>query len=143
MGGLLTLGHTVRVVQRLRTVEAEADRKIFCGKKAAPVVIEEHTVSLDAVGNASARRLVLALEFDDLAKIVQPEDGRLAAVPKEVDDCFGGNVDLLDDVLLQQVIGHAKRLGLRIEQFFLQVIAIMAVQVTDRPYRFSKDLKFT
>ena len=41
VGRLLALGHTVRVVQRRRTVEAEPDSKAFRRKKAAPVVIEE------------------------------------------------------------------------------------------------------
>src|SRR5262249_10055348 len=65
---LLTLGHAVRVVQCLRTVEAEPDGKIFCRKKAAPVVIEEHTIRLYAVGDASVGGLVLALQLDNLAK---------------------------------------------------------------------------
>src|SRR5262249_48632932 len=80
---------------------------------------------------------------DDLAKVVQSEDGRFAAMPEEIDHRLRGDLDLLDDVLLQQVIGHAKRLGLRVEQLLLQVVAIVAVQVTDRPHRFGKDLKFT
>src|SRR5262245_17224598 len=36
MGRFLAFGHTVRVVQCLRTVKAEPDSKIFCRKKAAP-----------------------------------------------------------------------------------------------------------
>jgi hypothetical protein len=86
---------------------------------------------------------VLALEFDDLAKIVQPKDGRFAAVPKEIDYCFRGDLNLLDNILLQQVVGHTKRPGLWIEQLLLQVVTIVAVQVTYCPYRFGKDLKFT
>src|SRR5262245_50269925 len=68
MSRFLARGHTVRVVQCLGTVKAEPDRKIFCCKKAAPVVIEEHTVRLDAVGDASVGGLVLALEFDNVTK---------------------------------------------------------------------------
>src|SRR5215831_4344614 len=116
VGRLLALGYAVRVVQCLRTVEAKPDGKIFCRKKAAPVIVEEHTIRLYAVGDASVRGLMLALEFDNLVKIVQPENSRLTAVPKEIDHGLRGNLDLLDDVLLQQVIGHTKCLGLRIEQ---------------------------
>ena len=110
VGRLLALGHAVGVVQRRRTVEAEPDGKVFRRKKAAPVVIEEHAVRLDAVGDAPVGGLVLALQLDNLAKIVQPEEGRFAAVPEEIDHRLRGDLDLLDDVLLQQVVGHAKRL---------------------------------
>src|SRR5262249_26867882 len=95
VGRLLALGHAVHIVQCLRTVEAEPDRKIFCRKKAAPVLVEEHPIRLYAVGDASVRGLVLALEFDNLAKIVQSENSRLTAVPKEIDHSFRGNLDLL------------------------------------------------
>jgi len=67
---LLALGHPVRIVQCRRTVEAEPDRKIFCRKKAAPVVIERYAICLYAVGDAPVRGLVLALECDNLVKIV-------------------------------------------------------------------------
>src|SRR5262249_38532521 len=140
---LLALGHTVGVVQRLWTVEAESDGKVFRRKKAAPVVIEGHAVGLNTVGDAPVRGLVLALQRDNLAKIVQPEDSRFAAVPKEVNYRLRGDLDLLDDVLLQQVVGHAKRFGLWVEQLLLQVVTIVAVQVTDRSHWFGKDLKFT
>src|SRR5262249_27108869 len=49
VGRLLALGHTIGVVQRWRTVETEPDSKVFRRKKAAPVVIEEHAVRLNAV----------------------------------------------------------------------------------------------
>ncbi len=140
--GLPVLGHAIDVVQRRWTVEAEPDAKMFSRKKTAPVVIKEHAVRLDAVGDAPARGQVFALEPGYLAEIVYPEDGRLAAVPEEIDLGFGGDCDLLADVLLQQIVGHAKRLALRIEQVLLQVVAVAAIQVAGGPCRFGKDLKF-
>ena len=112
--GLLVFGHAIGVVQRRRTVDAEADDKIFSGQKAAPVVIQENAVRLDGVGDAPAVGPVLALEFHDAAKIIQSENGRFTAVPGEIDLRFKGNLDLLDDVCLQQVVSHSKRLGLGI-----------------------------
>src|SRR5262245_3337435 len=127
-------------MQRLRPIEAEPDGKIFCRKKAAPVVIEGDAIRLDAVGDTPVRGLVLALQLDNLVKIVEPEERRFTAVPEEIDHRLRGDLDLLDDVLFQQGFRHTKRPGLRVEQLLLQVVTIVAVQVTDRPYRFSKDL---
>ena len=100
MSRLLPLGHTVRVVQRLRPVEAEPDGKAFFRQKATPIVIEQDAIRLYAVHDASVRGQVLALELDNRMKIVQPEEGRFAALPKESDRWPRGNLDLLNDVLL-------------------------------------------
>ena len=105
VGGLPVPGHAIDVVHCRGTVEAEPDGKIFCRKKAAPVVVEEHAVRLDAVGDAPVRGQMFALEPGYLAEIVDPEDGRLAAVPGEIDHRIGGDSDLLADVLLQRSSG--------------------------------------
>ena len=111
--GALVLCHAISVVQLSRTVEAEADAELLGGEKAAPLVCQQNAVGLDAVGDMLAGRTVLALELDDPAKIVQPENRRFAAVPGEKDLASRGNRDLLDDVILQQIVGHPKRLALR------------------------------
>jgi hypothetical protein len=49
---------------------------------------------------------------------------------------------VLDNVLLQDIVGHAKRLALRIEVFLLQVVTIVTVQVAERATGFYKYLKF-
>ena len=140
--GLPVLGYAIDVVQRRWTVEAEPDAKTFSRKKAAPVVVKEHAVGLDAVGDSPIRGQMFALELGYLAEIVNPEHGRLAAVPEEIDLRFGGDGDLLADVLLQQIVGHAKRLAVRIEQVLMQVVTVAAIEVAGRPRRFCKDLEF-
>ena len=85
---------------------------------------------------------MLTLQRHNLAKIVQPQDGRLPTVPGKVDHRTGGSVDVLDNVVLQDGVGHAKRLALWIEVFLLQVVTIVTVQVADGANRFSKNLKF-
>ena len=50
---------------------------------------------------------------------------------------------MLEDVFFQDGVGHAERLGLRIEVFLLQVITVSAVQVAEGTGGFDKDLKFT
>jgi hypothetical protein len=64
-------------------------------------------------------------------------------MPGKVDYRTGGSVDVLDNVLLQDGVGHAKRLALWIEVFFLQVVTIVTVQVAGGANRFGKNLKFT
>ncbi len=54
------------------------------------------------------------------------------------DHCLWGSVDMLDVVLLQDLVGHAKRLALGIEMFLLQVVAVVAVQVAEGANRFCK-----
>ena len=112
MGGLTVLGDAVSVMHLLGAVQAESDGEALRREKAAPVLVEEGPVGLDAVGDAPVRGLVLALQRHDLAEVVQAQDGRLPAVPGEPDHCLRGGVDVLDDVLLQDVVGHAERLAL-------------------------------
>ncbi len=85
---------------------------------------------------------MLALQRHNLAKVVQPQDGRLPTMPGKIDHRTRGSVDVLDNVLLQDGVGHAKRLALWIEVFLFQVVTIVTVQVADGANRFGKNLKF-
>ena len=85
---------------------------------------------------------MVALHLHDVAKVVQPQEGRFPTMPGEVNHRTGGSVDVLDNVFLQNVVGHAKRLALRIEVFLLQVVTIVTVQIADRANGFDKNLKF-
>ena len=142
VGRILALGYAVPIVHFLRPVQAKPHGKALCRQKAAPVLIEENTVGLHTIGDALVRGLMLALERHNLAKIVQPQDGRFPTVPGKVDHRTWGSVDVLDNVLLQDVVRHAKRLALWIEVFLLQVVTIVTVQVADGTNRFGKNLKF-
>ncbi len=142
MGGILVLGDAVSVVHFLRTVQTEPYGKALCRQEAAPVLIEEGTIGLNTIGDAPVRGLMLALQRHNLAKVVQPQDGRFSSMPGKVDHRSGGSIDVLNNVFLQDVVGHAKRLALWIEVFLLQVVTIVAVQVADGPNRFGKNLKF-
>ena len=62
-------------------------------------------------------------------------------MPGEADYRTGGSVDVLDNVLLQNVVGHAKRLALWIEIPLLHIVTIATVQVADGANRLDKDLK--
>ena len=86
---------------------------------------------------------MLALQRRNLAEVVQPQYGRFPAMPGKVDHRTGERIDILDDVLLQDVVGHVKRLALWIEMFLLQVVTVVTAQIAGRADRFCKNLKFT
>ncbi len=142
VGGVLALGDAVPIMHLLRSVEAKAYGKALCRQKTAPVLIEESTVCLDTVGDALITGLMLALQCHNLAKVVQPQDDRLSTMPGKVDHRTGGSSNVLDNVFLQDGVGHAKRLALWIEVFLLQVVTIVTVQVADGANRLGKNLKF-
>jgi len=142
VGGILALGYAVPIVHFLWTVQAKPHGKALCRQKATPILIEEGTIGLHAVGDAPVRGLMLTLQRHNLAEVVQPQDGWFPTMPGKVDHRTGGSVDVLDNVLLQDVVGHAKRLALWIEVFLLQVVTIVTVQVADGANRFGKNLKF-
>ena len=141
MGGILVFRNAVLIVQCLSTIEANSDDKALFRQKAAPVLIEEGPIGLHAVDDMLVRRLMLTLERYNLAKVVQPQNCRLPAVPREVDHRTGGSLDVLDNILLQDVVGHAKRLVLWIKVFFIQVVTVVTPQVTEGTSWFDKNLK--
>ena len=63
-------------------------------------------------------------------------------MPGKADHRTRGSADVLDDVRLKDIFGHAKRLTFRVEVFLLKVVAIVTIQVTERTGRFCKYLKF-
>jgi len=127
VGGVLALGDPVLIMHLLRPIEAKAYGEALCRQKLAPVLIEESTVCLDTVGDALVTGLMLTLHRHDLAKVVYPQEGRLTSMPGKVDHRTGGGGDVLDNVLLQDGVGHTKRLFLGIEVFLPQVVTIVTV----------------
>ena len=112
---LAALGHAVSVVQFRRAVQAEADAESLRRQKAAPLFIEQHAIGLDAVADAPAGGLVLALKLDGLAEKVHAQGGRLSSMPREGNLRPARGLDMLDDVFFQQAVRHPRRAGLRIQ----------------------------
>ena len=98
-------------MQLARTVQTEPYRKSFLGQKPAPFFVEKRAVGLEPIDDRPAGRAILALEGDDPAKTVQPERGRLAAVPGKTDDIVGRGGDMLGDIRFEDVVRHARRRG--------------------------------
>jgi hypothetical protein len=84
---------------------------------------------------------VLFLKLDDCPKIVEPEQGRLSAMPGEGNHGVFRSRDVLDNVFLQELFGHAEDIKTGIGGKFAGVIAVAALQVAKRPNRFGEDLK--
>jgi len=143
MGGIPAFGDTVPIVHFLRTVKANPYGKALCRQKAAPVLIEEGTVGLDSIKNVLLRRLVFPLQLDDTAKVVQSQDCGFSSMPGKTDLRVWVNSEVLFDILLQEVLGHAERSAFWIELFLFQVVAVKTVQVAERTCRFDKNLKIS
>jgi len=141
MGGFPIFCDAVPVMHFHRTIQAQSDSKTLGRKKAAPVLIEEDSVGLNTVSDVPVIGLMFTLERNNFAEVVQTQDGRFPAMPGKTDDRFGGGFDVLDNDLLQDEVGHAKRLAFRIEVFLLQVITIFTVQVADGADGLYKNLK--
>ena len=141
VGRLAALGHAVRVVQFRRAVQAQADAEGLRRQKAAPLVVQQHAVGLDAIADPPAGGLVLALELDGLAEKVHAQDGGLSSMPREANLRPARRLDVLDDVLFQQAVRHPRRAALRVQAAFVPVVAVLAIEIANRPGRFGKDLK--
>jgi hypothetical protein len=48
---------------------------------------------------------------------------------------------VLDDILFQDVVGHAERLALGREMFLIQIVTVVTAQVAEGTSRFDKNLK--
>jgi len=82
---LPALVHAVGVVERLRSVHAQADEEVVLPEEGGPFVVEPGAVGLDGVQDALAGLAVLRSQLDDAAEEVQPHQRRLAALPRDID----------------------------------------------------------
>ena len=140
-GLLTTLINSVSIMQMLRAIEAYSYGKVLSGQESAPFVVEEGSIRLDAVGETVLGGTVLFLYCNNFFEVVQPQNRRLTSVPGKADDRFGRSIKMLDDVSLENIVGHPKRRPLRVTFSRFQVITIDAIQVTHRAGRLYKYLK--
>ena len=106
----------------------------------APLVVEQRAIGLESVFHAHARPLVLLLELDRLLEEVQPHQRRLAPLPGERDLRDLLRFDILPGVLFEHRLGHAE-LAVRVHELLAQKVAVVAVQVADRPARLEHDVE--
>ena len=118
----------VGIVHLLRAVHAEADEKVVLLEERAPFIVQEGSVGLHRVQDALPRLPVLLHVLDGALEEVEPHEGRLAALPGDVDLLRRLRLQELPDVGLQHVVGHAEPVA-RVEHFLGQEEAVLAVQV--------------
>ncbi|MFC6964778.1 hypothetical protein [Halocatena marina] len=105
----------VPVVQSGRTVDADADEEFLVGEVPTPLVVQSRPVRLHRVDNTRAGRRVFLLEMDCRPEEVDVEQGRLVALPGERDFRARKHLDVLLDVFLKRLLGHARVSPLRIQ----------------------------
>jgi hypothetical protein len=127
VGGLLPFGHAVMIVQVLRSVQAQPDVERLLSKKFAPFLVQRRAIGLNAIDNFLVRRQVLFLQLHGFAEKIDAQQCRLAAMPGEADELFGGRLNMLDDVAFESFITKAEVGSFGIKLLFFEVIAIMAV----------------
>ena len=85
-------------------------KKSFCLEERAPLVVEPQRVGLQRVADLLARAERL-LQLDDTAEEVDAEQGRLAAVPDELDHRGRLRLDVLLDVVREHFVRHLEVLA--------------------------------
>jgi hypothetical protein len=128
-------GDPKTVMQPFRSVAAQADEEVVLLEKGRPLGIEQCAVGLQIVLDPLERLLVRRLQRHHLAEEIQPQQGRLPALPGEDHLVPGLRLDVLTDVLLEHVIGHSRDARLLEQLVFMQVIAIGAVEIARRADR--------
>ena len=97
----------------------------------APLVVEQRAVGLEIVLDALVGLLVFLLELDHLVEELEPEQRRLATLPGEDHFVAVLAFDVLLDVGLENFVGDLELAVAAQQLFFVQVIAIGAVDVAD------------
>ena len=130
------------VMHGLRTVQAQADKKLVFAKETAPLRVEQYPVGLQGVSHTLARGAVLFLKLDGPPEEIEPAQGRFAALPGK--DRLGKAVlEQIADHLLLHILRHdvARRPGI---QFLgAQVETILAAQVAVRARGLDQQLKWS
>src|SRR5690606_29317357 len=82
--GLLSLVDAVLVVQLARAIDGEADEELLFGEELSPFVVQQCPIGLQGVADGLAVG-ILALEFNNLAEVVDTQERWLTALPGEAD----------------------------------------------------------
>ena len=118
----------VGVVHFLGAVYAETDEKVVLLEERAPFIVQEGAVGLHRVQDFLRRLPVFFHVPDGAPEEVEPHEGRLAALPCDIDLTGRMRLQKLPDVGIQQVLGHAEPVA-RVKHLLGQEEAILAVQI--------------
>ena len=128
-------------MQLLRAIDAQPNQELVLAQKRVPLVIQQRAVGLQVVLDVQTRTLVFLFQRDHLLEELDTQQRRLAALPREHDFVAALSFDVLANVGFENLVADAE-LAVAAQQFFLvQVIAIGAVEVADRPDRLHHGVK--
>ena len=139
-GGLAALVVAVGVVQRGRTVDAEAYQKVVLPKERGPFIVDQRAVGLDGVLNGHPGSEVFSLVCDRPAKEIQAHQRGLAALPGHDHLRYLVSFDELADIALQHLVRHAEAAA-RVEHLLGKEEAVVAVKVAGRAGRLGEQVK--
>src|SRR5215471_8616798 len=93
-------------------------------------MIKQYAVGLQSVENRLAPGVFL-LQLNSFFEEANAQQGRLAALPGEIDLRYGLPPDVLPDIFLQHRIAHPPFAFFGIEFLLFQVKAVFAIEVAD------------
>ncbi|OPX95576.1 MAG: hypothetical protein A4E60_03575 [Syntrophorhabdus sp. PtaB.Bin047] len=126
---------TIAVMDLFRTVETDPHHEVVLLQEVAPLVGEERSIGLKCVGDGLCPD-ERSLKLDDAFKEIDAQEGRLPALPDELDDRGGLRSDVVRDEAGQDLIGHPVFFARPEQRLFFQVETVLAVEVAQRPYGF-------
>jgi hypothetical protein len=135
-----SLVDAVRVVHALWTVDAKPDKNVILFEKLTPLIVQQRAVCLNGVQNALPGFSIPLNVMNGTAKEVDPQEGRLSALPCDVHFTEWLRFQELPNVGLEQLIGHAKPIAW-IKHFFRQEETVFAIQIADCTGRFRENVK--
>src|ERR1035437_8462450 len=98
------LGNSVDVMYFTRTINAQTDKKFVFRQKGCPFVIEQRTVGLQVIGNATTGRGMFFLQLNHGAEIVDPHQSRFPTMPGKGYFLDILTVDVIMDEPFQQIV---------------------------------------
>lgn len=128
MGWRISKGLSILVVQVRRPVQAASEQEAIVCEKRRQLFSDQSSVGLNAVGYSGSRPAVSLLQPNHPAEKIMTHKGWLPALPDHGIDRLAGRQVAVHE-LLQDIVLHTMPGGLRIQIFFLQIEAILALQV--------------
>ncbi|MPN51582.1 hypothetical protein SDC9_199230 [bioreactor metagenome] len=125
----------VLIVKLLRPINGDTHQEIVLLEKAAPVIGKQRSVGLNGIINLPSSGIFF-LQFNCLLVETQRAHQRFTAVPGKQHLRHGLRLYVFFDELFEQFFTHHVVLLLCIQVCLLEVIAIITIEVTTRPYGF-------
>ena len=131
----------IRIVHLLGSIDTDSHQPSLVTKETAPLVVEQQSVGLQGVADASAPPIIL-LKAKGLPVEAERAHQRFSSVPREEHVRQAVGLDVGTDVSLEHLVGHLVARALLVEVLLLQIIAISAAQVATCPCRLGHYIKW-